>query len=277
MVWSAVAAVALLGVAAADAQQAQTPRKGGTIRFTSPYAASFGSLDLHTTARATDEIVGKALNRTLYNWDSAHNKLVLELATSVNSSPDGLVHTYKLRDDAYFHNGRKMTADDVIWSFNRIMDGKKAYPGARYVRVIKGAVEYEKGDAKEIAGLKKIDDFTLEVTVTDRVEPGYYFFDGTTAILPKEEVEKPNFASNPVGLGPFKFKEHIPGSRVVVERFDKFYKPGKPYADRLVFVIMAEAAARDVAFRNKEIDTSILGPAQYVAYRADPQLSKGIL
>ena len=40
---------------------------------------------------------------------------------------------------------------------------------------------------------------------------------------------------------------------------------------------MAEAAARDVAFRNKEIDTSILGPAQYVAYRADPQLSKGIL
>jgi len=40
---------------------------------------------------------------------------------------------------------------------------------------------------------------------------------------------------------------------------------------------MAEAAARDVAFRNKEIDTSILGPAQYVAYREDPQLSKGIL
>src|SRR6202008_2262277 len=84
-------------------------------------------------------------------------------------------------------------------------------------------------------------------------------------------------ANNPVGLGPFKFKEHIPGSRVVVERWEKFYKPGKPYADRLVFVIMAEAAARDVAFRNKEIDTSILGPAQYVAYREDPQLSKGIL
>ena len=37
-------------------------------------------------------------------------------------------------------------------------------------------------------------------------------------------------------------------------------------------LIMAEAAARDVAFRNKEIDTSILGPAQYVAYRDDPQL-----
>jgi len=100
--------------------------KGGTIRFTSPYAASFGSLDLHTTPRATDEIVGKAINRTLYNWDSAKNKLVLELATSVSASADGLVHTYKLRDDAI-----SITPQDdrrrrhlVV---HRVMDGSKGY------------------------------------------------------------------------------------------------------------------------------------------------------
>ena len=277
LVWSAVAAFALMGAGVADAQQAQTPRKGGVIRMTAPYAASFGSLDPQATPRAQDDIVNKAIHRTLYNWDTANAKLVLELAKSVSVSDDGLVYTYKLRDDAYFHNGRKMTADDIIYSYTRIMDGKKGYPGARYIRLIKGATDVEKGTAKEISGLRKIDDYTLEVTITDRVDPGYYLFSGTTAILPKEEAEKPDFASHPVGLGPFKFKEHIPGSRVVMERFDKFYKPGKPYADRLEVLIMAEAAARDVAFRNKEIDTSILGPAQYVAYRADPQLSKGIL
>lgn len=273
--WLAGAALAIVALGGAEAQQ--TPRKGGTIRMTAPYAASFGSLDPHTTPRAQDEIVGKALNRTLYNWNSAANKLELELAKSVSASADGLVHTFKLRDDVYFHNGRKMTADDLIWSWTRLMDGSKGYPGARYVRLIKGAVAVEKGEAKEIAGLKKIDDFTLEMTITDIVDPGFYFFDGTTAILPKEEVEKGNFANNPVSLGPFKFKEHIPGSRVVLERFDKFYKPGKPYADRIIVVLMSEAAARDVAFRNKEIDTSILGPAQYVAYREDPQLKGGIL
>jgi peptide/nickel transport system substrate-binding protein len=273
----AIAAFALLGSAAGQAQQADTPRRGGTIRMTAPYAASFGSLDPQVTPRAQDDIVGKAIHRTLYDWDTANNRLVLELAKSVDVSADGLVYTYKLRDDAYFHNGRKMTADDIIWSYTRIMDGGKGYPGARYVRLIKGAVDVEKGQAKEISGLRKIDDFTLEMTITDRVDPGYYFFAGTTAILPKEEVEKGNFASNPVGLGPFKFKEHIPGSRVVAERWDKFYKPGKPYADKLEVLIMADAAARDIAFRNKEIDTSILGPAQYVAYRADPELSKGIL
>ena len=162
--------------------------------MTAPYAASFGSLDPQVTPRAQDDIVGKAIHRTLYNWDTAKNKLALELAKSVSVSDDGLVYTYKLRDDAFFHNGRKMTADDIIYSFTRIMDGSKGYPGARYVRLIKGAVDVEKGQAKEISGLKKIDDFTLEMTITDRVEPGYYFFSGTTAILPKEEVEKGNFA-----------------------------------------------------------------------------------
>jgi peptide/nickel transport system substrate-binding protein len=275
LIWLAVATVAITAAGLAAAQE--TPRKGGTIRMTAPYAASFGSLDAHTTPRAQDEIVGKSLNRTLYNWDSTNNKLVLELAKSVTASADGLVYTYKLRDDAYFHNGRKMTADDIIWSFTRIMDGSKGYPGARYVRLIKGAIAVEKGEAKEISGLKKIDDFTLEMTITDITDPGFSFFDGTTAILPREEVEKGNFANNPIGLGPFKFKEHVPGSRVVLERWEKFYKPGKPYADRIIVSLMAEAAARDVAFRNKEIDTSILGPAQYVSYRADPELSKGIL
>ena len=220
LIWLAAAAVAIAGAGLAQAQE--TPRKGGTIRMTAPYAASFGSLDPHTTPRAQDEIVGKALNRTLYNWDSANSKLVLELAKSVTASADGLAYTYKLRDDAYFHNGRKMTADDIIWSFTRIMDGSKGYPGARYVRLIKGAVEVEKGQAKEISGLKKIDDFTLEMTLTDNVDPGFYFFDGTTAILPKEEVEKGNFAANPVGLGPVQVQgAHSRARASSLERWEK--------------------------------------------------------
>jgi hypothetical protein len=96
---------------------------------------------------------------------------VLELAKSVEVSADGLVHTFKLRDDALFHNGRKMVADDIIWTFTRLMDGSKSYPAARYVRLLKGAIDVEKGQAKEISGLKKIDDFTLEMTFTERTSP----------------------------------------------------------------------------------------------------------
>ncbi|MDQ8731608.1 ABC transporter substrate-binding protein [Bradyrhizobium sp. LHD-71] len=274
---SRIVVAASLGLALTATAMAQTPRTGGTIRMTAPYGSSFSSMDIHTTQRAQDEIFAKGLHRSLYAWDSAAGQPALELAKDVKVSEDGLVHTFKLRDDAFFHNGRKMTADDVIWSFNRIMDGTKAFPGARYVRLIKGAAEVEKGQAKEISGLKKIDDFTLEMTLTEKVNPGFYFFTATTSIYPADEGAKESYIQKPIGLGPFKFVEHVPGSRIVMERWEKFYKPGKPYADKLVVSVMSEAAARDVAFRNKEIDTSVLGPAQYVAYQADPNLKGTIV
>lgn len=277
MLWKpTIAAACVIGLAAGVAE-AQTPRPGGTIRFVAPYGSSFSSMDIHATQRVQDEIYARSIHRTLFTWDSANNKMVPELVVSKASSADGLVHTIKLRDNAYFHHGRKMTVDDVIWTFNRIMDGSKGFPGARYVRIIKGAAEVEKGQAKEIVGLKKIDDVTLEMTTTEKVDVSYYFWTGTTSIYPADEAQKEGFITKPIGLGPFKFVEHVPGSRFVAERFDRFYKPGKPYADKVVISIMGEAAARDVAFRNKEIDVSILGPAQYVAYQADPNLSKGIL
>ena len=277
MMLKKIAIVAGLGLALSAAAEAQTPRKGGVIRMTAPYGSSFTSMDIHTTQRAQDEIYAKGLHRSLYIWDAAEGKPVPELAREVTVSGGGLVHTFKLRDDAYFHHGRRMTADDIIWSYNRIMDGTKAYPGARFVRVIEGAAAVEKGEAKEISGLKKIDDFTLEMKLTEKVDPGFYFFTALTSIYPADEAAKEGFIQKPIGLGPFKFVEHVPGSRVVLERFDKFYKPGKPYADKLIVSLMGEAAARDVAFRNKEIDTSVLGPAQYVAYQADPGLKGTIV
>jgi len=272
-----IAIVAGLGLALCTTAEAQTPRKGGTIRMTAPYGSSFTSLDIHTTPRAQDEIFAKGLHRSLYTWDSAEGKPVPELAKEAVVSGGGLVYTFKLRDDVYFHHGRKMTADDLIWTYNRIMDGSKAFPGARYVRLIAGAAEVEKGQAKEISGLKKIDDFTLEMKLTEKVDPGFYFFNALTSIYPADEGAKESFIQKPIGLGPYKFVEHVPGSRIVLERFEKFYKPGKPYADKFVVSIMGEAAARDVAFRNKEIDTSVLGPAQYVAYQADPNLKGTIV
>jgi peptide/nickel transport system substrate-binding protein len=272
MAWVAAVGLALWGTA-----EAQTPRKGGTIRFVASYGSSFASMDVHTSQSVQDEIYARAIHRTLYHWDPVGNRMVPELIKSASVSADGLVHTIRMRDDAVFHHGRRMTADDVIWTFTRIMDGSKSYPGARHVRIIKGAVDVEKGQGKTISGLKKIDDFTLEIATTEKVDLGFYFWRATTAIYPADEAVKESFTTQPIGLGPFRFVEHVPGSRFVAKRWEKFYKPGKPYADRIVISLMGDAAARDVAFRNKEIDVSILGPAQYLAYQADPDLSKGIL
>ena len=113
LVWLAAAAFAVWGVGRRRAQQADAaqgrhhPHDGALCReLRQPRPARH--------AARPGRHRHKALHRTLYNWDSAEGKPVLELAKSVSVSDDGLVYTYKLRDDAYFHNGRKMTADDII-------------------------------------------------------------------------------------------------------------------------------------------------------------------
>lgn len=206
-----IAMLSALAVSAAvlfaPAAEAQTPRPGGTLRMTAPYASSFGSLDPHASGRAQDGIVFLTMHRQLYRWDSATGLPAPELITEAIPSAGGTVWTFKLRQDAFFHNGRKMTADDVVFSFTRLMDPTKGFVGARWVRLIKGAVDVEKGAAQEITGIRKIDDFTLEITFLQKVDPGYLFYNMTTSILAKEEVAKPDWTNNPVGLGPFKFVE----------------------------------------------------------------------
>ena len=266
----------LIGTAAAAMAQ-DTPRQGGTLIFTAPYGSSFSTMDVQSTPQTQDEIAALAMQRSLYKWNSETNEPDLDLASSVDVSDDGLTWTYHLRDGVKFHDGSAMTADDIIWSYERIAKPSNAFPGARYFAAVAGFDEFTSGAAEHISGLKKIDDQTLEITFTAPVDPSFDLLTRQTSIYPSDLSEDHNFGTTPVGLGPFKFVEHIPGSMVKVAKWEDYYDEGKPYLDAVNIVIMPDASARDVAFRNKEIDTSVLGAPQYVAYQADPELSKGLL
>lgn len=273
--WRAGAMVAAL--LAGTAVWAETPLPGGTLHLSAPFGAALKSLDPHMTWRSQDMAVSKAFHRSLYTWDTETNAPALDLASSVEVGPDGLTYTYKLYDTVYFHNGRKMTADDIIWSFTRIMDPQKGFPASSLIQTIEGADDYAAGKADHISGLRKIDDQTLQIKMKDFTDPGMLFFDGVTSILPKEEVEKPGFITHPVGLGPYVFVEHIAGSRVVGKKFDKYFKPGKPYADRVEFTISGDDSALDMAFRAGELDATVISGSAYALYKQDPQLSKGLV
>lgn len=272
-------AVALVVLAATTGIGWAAARSGGTFNFVLPYGGDVLTLDPHKTPNTNDWVVTINIHRSLYNWDDQHNRPKLELGEKVDISADGLVYKIALKKGVKFHNGRQMTADDIIWSYERVMNAKTASPSARFVRVIKGAKEYEEGKAAKIAGLRKIDDFTLEITMDRPVDPAYTLYEGGTAILPKEEVEKKGdaFGTDPVGLGPFKFVKWVKGSEIVVVKNPGYYEKGKPYLDKVVYKIMPEGAARDVAFRAKELDATVVGSAQYPTYKADPQISKNMV
>jgi peptide/nickel transport system substrate-binding protein len=252
---------------------AETPRRGGTFNFVAPYGGDLVTLDGHQIRRTQDDIVMMQVNRGLYSWDALKKKPVLELADRVSISPDGLTYTFDIKKNVKFHNGRQMTVDDIVWSFNRIATLKPSPHGVRFMKDIKGMQECQDGKADSLAGVSKIDDYTLKIELVSRSDLAYALFWQTTCVLPKEEVARKDFTSNPIGLGPFKFVKWIKGSEVVLEKFDEFYKPGQPYLDKIVYKIMTEGAARDLAFRAKELDATLVGADQYLQYLKDPNIA----
>ena len=254
-------------------------RAGGTFNFCVPYGGDLLTLDAHKGQRVNDMIVALSLNSSLYSWDPENNRPKLELGEKADVSPDGLVYRIYLKKNVKFHNGRGMTADDVIWSYERIMSPKVASASARFVRVIKGAKDYEDGKANNISGLRKIDNFTLEITMENPVDPAFTLYEIGTAILPREEVEKKgdDFGSDPVGCGPFKFLKWVKGSEIVLVKNPNYYEKGKPYLDKLIYKNMPEGASRDMAFRAKELDATVVGSTQYPGYKSDPQISKNMV
>jgi peptide/nickel transport system substrate-binding protein len=197
---------AVLGLGTATGALAAGERHGGTLVFTAPYGASFATLDVQASPNTQEEFITQAIHRALYSWDSHQNKPVLELADSEDVSEDGTVHTYHLRKNAVFHNGKPLTADDIIYSYKRIASPKNAFPGASFIANIAGADDYIAGKVEEISGLKKIDDNTLEITFTGPINPGFPLMQNTTVIYPSNVSDETAFAKHPVGLGAFVFK-----------------------------------------------------------------------
>jgi len=251
---------------------AETPRSGGTFNFVAPYGGDIVTLDGHQIRRTQDEIVAMQFNRGLYVWDALKKQPVLELADKVDISPDGMTYVFDIKKNVKFHNGRKMTVDDIIWSLNRIATLKPSPTGVRHMKGIKGLNDCVDGKADKLSGVTKIDDYTLKIELDQLVDLSYGLYWQTTCVLPKEEVARKDFSSKPVGLGPFKFVKWLKGSELVLEKNPDYYIPGKPYIDKLVFKIMTEGAARDLAFRAKELDATLVGADQYQQYLKDPEI-----
>ena len=142
------------------------------------------------------------------------------LATSWEPSEGGKVWTFKLRQGVKFHDGSPMTADDVVASFQRLVDPANASPAA-------GAMPFLKKE-----GVAKVDDHTVRFTL-DRPIGTFPYFTQTynCVILPADYAG--NFAEKPVGTGPFKLVSYRPQEGATFERNPDYWDPPKPYLDRL--------------------------------------------
>src|SRR5262247_1781900 len=161
------------------------------------------------------------------------------LAQFWKASRDGLTWTFMLRKGVQFHHGREVTADDVVYSFTRILDPRTRSGAADLFLIVKGAREFREGRAKSVAGLVALDRRTVQITLDDNVAPFVAIAAvGHAKIVPRDLVDAQGeaFGAQPVGTGPFKLARWDRGREIVLDA-NADYFDGAPRLSRLVFRI----------------------------------------
>jgi len=182
------------------------------------------------------------------------------LARSWTVSPDGRRFRLILRRGVRFSNGDAFDADDVLFSFQVYLDEKVAAP-QRDLLIVGG----------QPIAVRKVDQYTVQVDLAEPYAVAERLFDGI-AMLPRRVLEAPyregrltqawalgTPAQAFAGLGPFRFKEHLPGQRITLERNPYYWKTDRagnhlPYLDTLVFVFVPSEDAQAVRFQSGEAD-----------------------
>jgi len=181
-------------------------------------------------------------------------KIVPALAESWESHQDNLGFTFRLRQGVKFHSGRPFTAADVKYTYEQLLaPNAKAGLNATYLERIVGAKALKEGKATELAGVKVVDDHTLEVRfeTPDVLFPIYpvWFMDPG---VPRElGPDWPTKAS--AGTGPFKFRQWSRGQEVLLEA-NKDYWGGAPSVDNVRFLIIPNQSTAISQYEAGELD-----------------------
>lgn len=179
------------------------------------------------------------------------------IARDWSVSEDGLVWTFHLNHGVKFHNGREVTADDVLYSFTRILDPATHSPRGWMFAEVKGAEDFQTQKAPTVAGFRVVDPYTFEVTLARPFTPFLSVLAmPNAAIVPKEELTKygRDFTYHPTGTGAFKFAEWIHGDHLTLAANTDYFE-GRPYLDKIVYQIIADDST---AFNEYEQDNLYL-------------------
>jgi len=193
-------AVPGLGIAACGGSSAPAPsssapqvKKGGTLRVALTGGSSADTLDAQSAITTVDFARIFQLNEPLIGFGpDAH--LVRVLAEELTPSSDATSWVVRVRSGVTFHNGKPLTADDVIYSLKRVVNPKAPLPGAAPLAAV------------DVAGMKKLDSRTVRIpchtpyAILDQTLANYYY-----NIVPEGYDPKA-----PVGTGPFKFAASRP-------------------------------------------------------------------
>jgi len=211
-------------------------KKGGSLRVGIVGGSSKDTADPHTASFEPDIAIQYQLYDGLMGVDE--NALVVNrLAEEISANADGSVWTCRLKDGVTWHDGKPLTADDVVYTFDRIVDPDDPKTG---VATLTGL---SKG------GTVKVDDLTVEF----RLDPPNVIFPEGLSFRGNQLVPVDFDPKNPIGTGPFKLTGFRPGEQFTFARFDDYWD-GAAYVDDLTIIEFADESARVNALSGGDVE-----------------------
>ena len=237
---------------------AQAPKRGGVLR--AGMSADPSNLDPHRSTDTTTRNIFENVYDTLIGFDKDMS-LVPSLAERWEI-PDPTTYVFHLRRNVKFHSGDPLTADDVVFSLERIRNPKTGSP---YMANFESVTSVTARDPSTVV-FKLKEPFAPLLTTLAR----------TFIVIMSQKAlgEAGDAAKTIVGTGPFKFVEFIPGQRLRVVRHDQYWKPGLPYLDGIDFIPFPDPVAQVTALRTGAVDWIEYVPdAEVEPLRADASMT----
>ncbi|WP_429813786.1 ABC transporter substrate-binding protein [Ensifer sp. B1-9] len=185
------------------------------------------------------------------------------LAKSFEVSADGLTYTFKLRDDVKFHNGKALTAEDVVWNWNRYMKPETKWTCA---------ADFDGSKSIKVTNVAAADASTVTMSIE---KPSAVFLGlmarpecGYTGIVSKDSVGADGAYVAPIGTGPFKWAEWKKGEYVRLEKYADYVSPAndgkpdgmvgskRPLVDGIKFMVIPDASTVKTGLLSGALDTA---------------------
>ncbi|MBO4388234.1 MAG: ABC transporter substrate-binding protein [Spirochaetales bacterium] len=178
---------------------------------------------------------------TLVDYNESSQEIVPGLATEWKSSADFKVWTFTLRDNVFFHNGEKFTADDVVFTWEWAKENASNSNVKNFY-------------AKTIAEVKALDDTHVEITLASgNIDFLYLYSNEYYSVLNREAVTADAANGPSIGTGPYKNVEFVVSDHTLLERFDQYWGQ-LPTTKSLLFRYISDGSTRLAALEAGEID-----------------------
>ncbi len=184
-----------------------------------------------------------------------------ELAKSWSVSEDGKTWTFALQDGVSFHDGKPMTAADVVYTFKRLIDPATGSPGAALL------------DFLDPAGITAVDDRTVSMTTKDVVAELPLLIANKYTMIVQDGATSETLRSKGVGTGPFMQDVYdLAQDTRIFQKNPSYWRPGLPMAECIDLKVITEEVSRIAAIQAGSVDLILsAGPAALTTLQGDPK------